>query len=145
MKQLFTLTVIILLMASCSSESGHITPKATKQFRVKKMYQSPTTLEYHDLLPVIVKDLNAGFRPGDTIQLGSDMYHIIDYAGLGHQCRWSKCPYMGSTEQPDSAVIKLMGEELIGTDAYYLDKLHLEHPQLTYDDLEDMLFAPKGQ
>lgn len=54
----------------------------------------------------------------------------------GHVCRWGLCPYKGiSIEQ-----YKVKAEEIEGSDGYYLDLLHLQHPSYEYDQLEDMLF-----
>jgi hypothetical protein len=55
----------------------------------------------------------------------------------GHACKWEHCPYKGITlaQYPSRAE----GEE--GSDLYYIDLLHLQHPALEYDELEDTLFA----
>ena len=57
----------------------------------------------------------------------------------GHQCKWDKCPYKGVTaDLAHRSVSAYVGE--VGTDAYYLDILHLQHPTYEYEQLEDILF-----
>jgi len=58
-----------------------------------------------------------------------------------HTCKWKHCPYKGIT--PDKwkqSVINYVGIENEGTDSYYIDMLHLEFPELEYDELENKLF-----
>lgn len=57
----------------------------------------------------------------------------------GHTCKWDKCPYKGIQKSDWSKfVIEYTGEQ--GTDAYYIDMLHLEYPADSYDQLEEKLF-----
>ena len=61
-----------------------------------------------------------------------------------HQCKWKLCPYKGITpDQWKQSVINYVGNENEGTDAYYIDMLHLEFPELEYDELENKLFQTK--
>lgn len=61
-----------------------------------------------------------------------------------HQCKWKLCPYKGITpDQWKQSVINYIGNENEGTDAYYIDMLHLEFPELEYDELETKLFQTK--
>jgi len=56
-----------------------------------------------------------------------------------HTCKWKLCPYKGITEpQYRQSVTNYVGEE--GSDAFYIDLLHLENPEADYDTLEAMLF-----
>ena len=58
-----------------------------------------------------------------------------------HKCKWKSCPYKGIT--PDKwkqSVIKYIGSESEGTDGYCIDMLHLEYPEMEYDELENKLF-----
>lgn len=52
-----------------------------------------------------------------------------------HTCEYSKCPFIGQT--------KFVGhlDCVEGSDCYYLDKIHFDHPSLTYDECENMLFG----
>lgn len=56
---------------------------------------------------------------------------------IGHKCKWEHCPYktITLTQYPLFAE----GEE--GSDLYYIDQLHLEYPDLEYDELEEKLFS----
>ena len=61
-----------------------------------------------------------------------------------HECKWHSCPYKGITpDQWKQSVINYIGNENEGTDAYYIDMLHLEFPELEYDELETKLFQTK--
>jgi len=58
-----------------------------------------------------------------------------------HNCKWKHCPYKGITkDQWKQSVINYVGIENEGTDSYYIDMLHLEFPELEYDELEEKLF-----
>lgn len=54
-----------------------------------------------------------------------------------HSCEWH-CPYTGIfPDQYHSAIERETGSER-GTDAYVYDLIHLEHPTLTYDEIEEL-------
>lgn len=55
-----------------------------------------------------------------------------------HTCKWNLCPYKGITpdEYRTSVAVYVNG---YGTDAYYLDSLHLEYPTAEYEELETKL------
>jgi len=58
-----------------------------------------------------------------------------------HTCKWQSCPYKGITKDKwKQSVINYVGDESEGTDGYYIDMLHLEFPELEYDELEEKLF-----
>ena len=58
-----------------------------------------------------------------------------------HTCKWQSCPYKGITpDQWKQSVINYVGIENEGTDSYYIDMLHLEFPELEYEQLEEKLF-----
>lgn len=50
-----------------------------------------------------------------------------------HVCPFATCPYTGSTTFSSDC------EE--GSDCYYLDLLHWQHPTFTYDQLDSLLFT----
>ena len=59
-----------------------------------------------------------------------------------HTCKWQSCPYKGITkDQFKQSVINYVGIENEETDGYYIDMLHLEFPELEYDELENKLFT----
>jgi hypothetical protein len=47
-----------------------------------------------------------------------------------HECRWSLCPYKGVANQPEAwkDAVETYTHYGEGTDAYYIDMLHLEYP-----------------
>lgn len=55
-----------------------------------------------------------------------------------HSCKWELCPYTGTCKPHYKvAVIKYVGSH--GTDAYFIDSLHLAHPSWEYEKLEAKL------
>ena len=54
-----------------------------------------------------------------------------------HVCKWDLCPYKDVTlEDAREAVIEYTGED--STIAYYLDYLHIQHPDFEYETLEQI-------
>lgn len=58
-----------------------------------------------------------------------------------HACRWAQCPYHGIRPCDYRKIVDYVGSE--GTDAYYIDSLHLAYPTYEYEQLDSMLFAIK--
>lgn len=55
-----------------------------------------------------------------------------------HACIWPLCPYKGICSNHSShAVTAYTGE--VGTDAYKIDMLHIQHPLLDTDQLDSLL------
>jgi len=59
---------------------------------------------------------------------------IVIYALVSHSCQWELCPYKGQVNYVHDQ--EECQEE---SDCYQIDKLHMEHPELDYDQLDDML------
>lgn len=59
----------------------------------------------------------------------------------GHSCEWYLCPYTGIHYGHYKQAVSLYAGE-VGTDAYKIDMLHLEHPKLDYDQLDSLLHTP---
>lgn len=56
-----------------------------------------------------------------------------------HACKWPQCPYHGIRPCDYRKIVEYVGSE--GTDAYYIDSLHLVYPTYEYEQLDSMLFA----
>lgn len=51
-----------------------------------------------------------------------------------HTCEWAECPYHGIKPSDYKYIVEYVGS--YGTDAYYLDSLHLAYPTYPYELLE---------
>lgn len=58
-----------------------------------------------------------------------------------HTCTWPECPYHGIRPNDYKYIVEYVGN--YGTDAYYLDSLHLVYPTYPYELLEMELDAMK--
>ena len=56
---------------------------------------------------------------------------------MPHTCPYPLCPYQGLQGDCKDTIISYTGQ--YGTDAYYLDSLHIVHPTSTYEQLEQAL------
>lgn len=54
-----------------------------------------------------------------------------------HTCRWAQCPYHGIKPTQYRYIVEYVGS--YGTDAYYIDSLHLSYPNAEYEELETKL------
>lgn len=51
-----------------------------------------------------------------------------------HTCRWAQCPYHGLKPNEYHYIVEYVGS--YGTEAYYIDSLHLAYPNAEYEELE---------
>lgn len=56
-----------------------------------------------------------------------------------HSCKWATCPYHMIKPSDYRKIVEYVGNE--GTDAYYIDSLHLAYPTYEYEQLDSMLFT----
>lgn len=64
--------------------------------------------------------------------------------GQAHTCKWDKCPYKYvAFSARDSAVTHYLGDSLRMSDGWCLDMLHIEHPDMEYEQLDSLLFTSK--
>lgn len=64
----------------------------------------------------------------------------------GHTCKFNLCPYKGYTSFPgviNTGETTINYEEEPGSDAWALDQLHFEYPNVSYGELEEKLFTTK--
>lgn len=54
-----------------------------------------------------------------------------------HACKWAECPYHGIKPSQYRYIVEYVGS--YGTDAYYIDSLHLAYPSAEYEELETRL------
>lgn len=66
-------------------------------------------------------------------------YFLMAY---NHKCRFALCPYTGITPAFWKEAVRNYSGCEEGSDCYEVDMLHLEFPDKSYDELEDMLFKP---
>lgn len=63
----------------------------------------------------------------------------------GHRCKWEHCPYKGYQSFP--GVIHTgeteVDKEAEGGDTWCIDQLHMEFPELEYDELEIKMWEPR--
>lgn len=58
-----------------------------------------------------------------------------------HSCKWATCPYHSIKPSDYRKIVEYVGSE--GTDAYYIDSLHLAYPTYEYEQLDSMLLTVK--
>lgn len=81
------------------------------------------------LISVIAASCN---RNTDLIQLPS--HKTVNSV---HACKWAQCPYHGIKPDQYRYIVEYVGS--YGTDAYYIDSLHLAYPTAEYEELETRL------
>lgn len=59
------------------------------------------------------------------------------YVTSVHACKWAACPYHGIKPTQYRYIVEYVGS--YGTDAYYIDSLHLSYPKAEYEELETKL------
>lgn len=54
-----------------------------------------------------------------------------------HTCKWAECPYHGIKPTQYRYIVEYVGN--YGSEAYYIDSLHLAYPSAEYEELETRL------
>ena len=86
------------------------------------------------LLPFILIAVIAASCERETTLIHLPSHKVV--IGV-HTCKWAECPYHGIKPSQYRYIVEYVGS--YGTDAYYIDSLHLAYPSAEYEELETRL------